>query len=108
MSGPAGWSPDRDVPIHLARAAIVGAGRPAWPAALEVLASWSGLSADTPRGRLVVDATASSRHAGWPDDAIIGELDGQAVRVDADGGVWVGDERLGDGIDALCRVTGLR
>ena len=101
-----GWFPGREVPTHLARAAILQAGRPAWPVALEILASWSGLGADTPRGRLQIDATASGRHDGWPDDAIIGEVGGQPIRVDSDGGVWVADVRVGEGVAAVCRLAG--
>ncbi len=103
----AGWYPGRHVTVHLARAALIGAGQPAWPAALEVLEAWYGLRVALPGGA-VVDFDVAARIAEGPvpdDHALIARLDdGTPVTITDDGAVHVAGrafESVEDVLEAL-------
>lgn len=100
----AGWHPGRAVSVHMARAALIGAGQPAWPAALDVLAEFGGLRVGLREGWIDFDVVAVRDAGPAPpeDHALVGRLaDGTPVSIDADGQIWLAGEGYADVFELL-------
>lgn len=90
---------DRDVPTHLWRLAIAGAGFPTWPAALEILAEYGGQRIAV--GAEVADFDVARAMSGatvelGPDLCPIGRIGDRWIGANFDGNVFVDGQQFDD------------
>lgn len=84
---------------HLARATLVAAGQPAWPAAVEFFSAVGGSTLSTPVGEVRFEPPEL---ADVPEGCAVGtDSSGHVWWVDEAGALWVGGECLGEAMDWL-------
>ncbi len=91
-----GWTPGRQIPTHMVRAMLIGADFRAWPAALEILAEFGGLTIVLPKRTIDFDLAfwlPETRGEHLEDWCPVGRTSrGDWVQVDMDGRILCAGE----------------